>query len=210
MPKSVKLGDTRILQARNPELYDDLLGDIDLNNDRFRSQAFTDAMKDTRRGIFDTLQLFLDASRRLKRVEGDLKDGNGQGASNALTTLEDPSLRAKAVDIILAWSQSGQSPETIAVVVGNALRRTRPDEIDSQDKLLTCLASLNAGGAASNALTTLEDPSLRAKAVDIILACLLDPEGRNASANVHARNAIARLKPEEEELRTQLLDSLDN
>src|SRR3989339_136041 len=60
MHNTIKLGDCRILDRKEPELSQRLLEVCDPANPEFQSPEFQRAMKDTRRGFFDTLNIFLN------------------------------------------------------------------------------------------------------------------------------------------------------
>jgi hypothetical protein len=77
MSKAVRLGDCRILEQGDSELFKTLMNQIDPSSNAFRSPGFDRAMNDTRSGIFVTLQLFLD----------DVQDGNKQTQKKTNPTL---------------------------------------------------------------------------------------------------------------------------
>lgn len=71
MTKSIKLGDTRILEARYPDLNARLLRKIDVGDGLFLSPEFNAAMKATRSGMFDALEDFLSEGMTREEYYGN-------------------------------------------------------------------------------------------------------------------------------------------
>jgi hypothetical protein len=68
MSKSIKLGDIRILEEQEPDLFGRLSRNIDLDNPAFHSPEFRAALQDTRRRIFDTLRTFLARTEEDRKI----------------------------------------------------------------------------------------------------------------------------------------------
>ncbi|KKP36726.1 MAG: hypothetical protein UR28_C0039G0037 [Candidatus Peregrinibacteria bacterium GW2011_GWF2_33_10] len=62
----IKLGDCRVLETQKPQLMERLLKLADLKDPIFQAPEFHNAMKNARKGTFETLTLLLDKIEKAK------------------------------------------------------------------------------------------------------------------------------------------------